>query len=148
MTSCLFISCSAVLPTNSSVPIENVVVAESGDDSDDEWDYIKGADNQKADQERETPVKLETEQSDKESLKEANIDAAATAAVADDDNEAAAAGTIEEDAIITSPTPPTAPLGEPDFINQQSHAIAQALAEPEEACSEVSGIQFVFLIIN
>lgn len=30
-----------MLPTNNSVPIESVVVAESGDDSDDGWDYIK-----------------------------------------------------------------------------------------------------------
>lgn len=97
-----------MLPTNSSVPIENVVVAESGDDSDDEWNYIK-VDKEKPDQELDTPIELD---SDKE-VKPA----------ADED--------------ITSPTPPTTSLGEIDFINQESHAIAQAFVEPEEVCSEV-----------
>lgn len=114
-----------MLPTNNSVPIENVVVAESGDDSEDEWNYIKVENKEKPDQERETPVEADSEHDDKESLKEADIAAKI------------AAGFVEDDAIITSPTPPTASLGETDFFNQQSHAIAQALAEPEEACSEV-----------
>lgn len=109
-----------MLPTNNQVPIENVVVAESGDDSEDEWNYIK-VDKEKPEQEktedRETPnVELESEH-DIEPSKE----------VAEGD--------------ITSPTPPTASLGETDFINQQSHAIAQAFAQPEEACSEVSAPQ-------
>lgn len=129
----LFTFSRTVLPTNSSVPIENVVVAESGDDSEDEWNYIAG--KEKPDQERETPVELESEHDEKESLKEVG-------AADNDDQEAAviaaASAAVPEDAIITSPTPPTASLGETDFINQQSHAIAQALAEPEEACSEVS----------
>lgn len=115
-----------VLPTNNSVPIENVVVAESGDDSEDEWNYIKVADKEeKPDQEREKSVEFKSEQDEKKNLEEV------AAAYNDDDEEAA----VQED--ITSPTPPTASLGEKDFINQQSHAIAQALAEPEEACSEV-----------
>lgn len=101
-----------MLPTNNSVPIENVVVADSGDESEDEWNYIK-VDKEKLEQDRETPVELDIEH-DKEHSKQA----------ADED--------------ITSPTPPTASLGETDFINQQSHAIAQALAQPEEACSEVN----------
>ena len=132
-----------VLPTNSSVPIENVVVAESGDDSEDEWNYIKVADKEKPDQERELPVELESEHDEKESLKEV------VAADNDDDQEAAviaaASAAVQEDAFITSPTPPTASLGETDFINQQSHAIAQALAEPEEACSEVRINCFTFV---
>lgn len=104
-----------MLPTNNSVPIENVVVAESGDDSDDEWNYIKVNSDKKSEQERETPVELDTEHD-----KDHSIPAA------------------EEDAILTSPTPPTASLGETvDFVNHESHAIAQAFAEPEEACTEV-----------
>lgn len=110
-----------MLPTNNSVPIENVVVvAESGDESEDEWNYFKG-DKEKPEQDRETPVQLDTEH-DKEHSKPA----------------------AEED--ITSPTPPTVSLGETDFINQQSHAIAQAFAQPEEACSEVMKISCVLIL--
>lgn len=104
-----------MLPTNSSVPIENVVVAESGDDSEDEWNYIKVDKEKQSEQERETSVELDDSDLDKNHSKQA----------------------VDEDALLTSPTPPTAPLGETDFVNQESHAIAQAFAEPEEACSEV-----------
>lgn len=106
-----------MLPTNNQVPNENVL-GESGDESEDEWKFIKG-DKEKPEQKeqeddnRETPVEFEIEH-DKDHLKQA----------------------AEED--ITSPTPPTASLGETDFINQQSHAIAQAFAQPEESCSEVN----------
>lgn len=99
-----------VLPTNNSVPIQNVVV-ESGDDSDDEWDYVKvnKEEKSKAEQHREF-VEHEQQASEKQ---------------------------FNEDE-ITSPTPPTASLGEADFIEpEESHAEAQALAEPEEACSEL-----------
>lgn len=97
-----------MLPTNNSVPIENVVVNESGDDSEDEWDYIK-VDKEKPEQsDRETFATLQSEQ-EKDNLKED----------------------------ITSPTPPTATFNETEFINQQSHALAQAIAQPEEACTEV-----------
>lgn len=97
-----------VLPTNNSVPIENVVVAESGDDSEDEWDYIK-VDKEKPEQDRETSVALGSEQ-EKDHLREN----------------------------ISSSPPPTATFGETEFINQQSHALAQAIAQPEEACTEVT----------
>lgn len=121
------------------------MVAESGDDSEDEWNYIKVADKEKLDQERETPVELECEHDKKESLIEVggadnDVDEVAVIAAA-----SVASAVVQEDAIITSPTPPTASLGETDFINQQSHAIAQALAEPEEACSEVTINCFFFL---
>lgn len=113
--------CCAVLSTNNSVHIENVVVAESGDDSDDEWNYIH-VNKEKSEENRQTPVALEIE--DEKILKPA-----------------AGAEEVEEDvevAIITSPTPPTASLGEAEFTNQESHAIAQAFAEPEEVCTEVN----------
>lgn len=119
---------NAVLPTNNQVPIENVVVAESGDESEDEWNYIK-VDKEKPEQDnksedRETPnIELESEH-DKEQSKQA----------------------AEED--ITSPTPPTASLGETDFVNQQSHAIAQAFAQPEEACSEVSVTRAICVCVS
>lgn len=113
-----------MLPSNNSVPVENVVVAESGDDSDDEWNYIK-VDKDKLNQKLETPVGLGSDL-EKEALKQA----------------------IDEDAVITSPTPPTASLGETDLINQESHAIAQALAEPEEACTEVYVFLFEFSSIH
>lgn len=106
-----------MLPTNNSVPIENVVVAESGEDSDDEWNYIKVDKEKQSEHERETPVELDSEN--------------------DKDHPKASA---EEDAFLTSPTPPTASIGESDFVNQESHAIAQAFAEPEEACSEVHNV--------
>lgn len=105
-----------MLPINNSVPIENVVVAESGDDSEDEWDYIKG-DKEKhlqqdiqplADVDHDSDLLLEKDQQ--------HID--------------------EHESFVTSPTPPTASLGAADFI-EPSHAVAQAFAEPEEACVEV-----------
>lgn len=49
-----------MLPTNNSVPIENVVVNESGDDSEDEWNYIK-VDKEKPEQDREPSVILQGE---------------------------------------------------------------------------------------
>lgn len=97
----------AVLPTNNSVPIENVVVNESGDDSEDEWNYIK-VDKEKPEQDRETPVTLQSDQ-ETDQLKEETA----------------------------SPTPPTATFSETDFIHQQSDALAQTIASPEEACIEV-----------
>ncbi|XP_031630592.1 uncharacterized protein LOC116345413 [Contarinia nasturtii] len=107
-----------VLPTNNSVPIENVVVAESGEDSDDEWNYIKVDKEKQPEQENKTPIELEIEQPEEAASSEQHQEEA-----------------VEED--ITSPTPPTASIGETDFVNQQSHAIAQAFAEPEEVCTEL-----------
>lgn len=80
--------------------MENVVVAESGEDSDDEWNYIKVNKNG---EEKDTEIKA------------------------------------SEDP-ITSPSPPTASIGEPELeIGQaeESHALAQAIAESQESCSEV-----------
>lgn len=108
----------AVLSTNNSVHIEHVTVGESGDDSDDEWNYIQVT-KEKPEEEHQTPVELEIEG---EKIAKP----------------AAGAVEIEEEAIITSPTPPTASLGEAEFTNQESHAIAQAFAEPEEVCTEVN----------
>lgn len=104
-----------VLPTNNSVPIENVVVNESGDDSEDEWDYFKGDKAKPEEQDRETSVTLQSEP-EKDHLKEEDI------------------------SLPTSPPPPptTATFGETEFISQQSHALAQAIAQPEEACTEVT----------
>lgn len=121
-----------VLPTNDQVPIENVVVAESGDDSDDEWNYIQVSKSQKdteephndAEKEIEHEAADEEEEEDKENYKPV------------DD--------------ITSPTPPTASIGEVDIgQTEESHAISQAIAvETEELCSEVKNqnfeIKFIF----
>lgn len=120
-----------MLPTNNSVPIENVVVAESGDDSDgdDGWNYIHGEKEKQSGQERDTPVELIDSENEKDHSKPA----------------------IEVDSILTSPTPPTASIGETEFVNQESHAIAQAFAEPEEACSEVfaqHGFLFFIFLLN
>lgn len=52
----------------------------------------------------------------------------------------------DDDTAITSPTPPTASIGETDFINQESHAVAQAFAEPEEACSEVKRKKSILIL--
>lgn len=93
----------SVLPTNNSVPIENVVVAESGDDSEDEWDYIK-VDKEIPEQDRETPGTLQPE----------------------DDK-----GHSKED--ILSSTPPTATFDDTEFINQQTRALAEAILQPVEA---------------
>lgn len=101
-----------MLPTNNSVPIENVVVAESGDDSEDEWNYIK-VDKEIPEQEHQSLIGSEDELG-KESSKP-----------------------IIEEADIISSTPPTASASEIDLIHQESHAIAQAFVEPEEVCSEV-----------
>lgn len=100
-----------MLPTNNSVPIENVVVNESGDDSEDEWNYIK-VDKEKPEEDRETPVILQSEQE------------------TDQFKEDTASPT-------TPPPPPTATFTETDFTNQESHALAQTIAQPEEAGTEV-----------
>lgn len=107
-----------MLPTNNSVPIENVVVAESGDDSEDEWDYIK-VDKEKTEQERGTPVALQSEQEQKEDIHQ-----------------------LKED--IPSPTPPTFALEEIESINQESNALAPAIAQPEETCTEVMLQLFIY----
>lgn len=97
-----------MLPTNNSVPIENVVVNESGDDSEDEWNYIK-VDKENPEQDHENSVKLQSEQ-EKDHLKED----------------------------IASPTPPTATFSETEFIEQQSHDLAETIAQPEKSCTEVT----------
>lgn len=88
-----------MLPTNDLL-VENVVVAESGEDSEDEWNYIKVNKN--------------------------------------GDEESGANKSTED--IANSPTPPTASIGEPDIdlpSAEESHAVAQAIAESQEICSEV-----------
>lgn len=76
------------------------MVAESGDDSEDEWNYVKVDKNGKED----TETHKLTEN-------------------------------------IVSPSPPTVSIGEPDDHDiesvEEAHAIAQAIAEPEETCLEV-----------
>lgn len=84
---------AAVLPTNDQVPIENVIVAESGDDSDDEWNYIK--------------VDKSTTKSDKASPEPERIE------------EAEDSKPVLEDSVEDTATPPTASIGEPDIIASQ-----------------------------
>lgn len=126
---CILLLYFTVLPTNNSVPIENVVVAESGEDSDDEWNYIKVDKEKQSEQEAKAPVNLDGVQPEKE------------AASSEQHQDEA----VEED--ITSPTPPTASIGETDFVHQQSHAIAQAFVEPEEVCTEVFSLFFFFFLL-
>lgn len=106
-----------MLPINNSVPIENVVVAESGDDSEDEWDYIKG---------------------DKGKQSEHDPDACSASVEHDTNLLLEKNQQIDEpESLVASPTPPTASLVDVDFI-APSHAVVQAFVEPEEACVEVS----------
>lgn len=86
-----------VLPTNNQVPIENVIVAESGDDSDDEWNYIK--------------VNKDGATSEK-SNENLNVDAESVVSNSDKDN--------DEKPVIddTAPTPNTPSTGEPDIVEQ------------------------------
>lgn len=89
-----------VLPTNDHL-VENVVVPESGEESEDEWNYIKV--NKNGEEEPDTNKSTED--------------------------------------IANSPTLPTASIGEPDIdliTAEQSHAVAQAIAEPQEICSKVN----------
>lgn len=81
--------------------VENVVVAESGDESEDEWNYIQG--NKDASEITETTKSTED--------------------------------------IAISPSPPTASIGEPEIEHptpEESHAIAQAIVESQESCTEVN----------
>lgn len=164
-----------MLPTNNSVPIENVVVAESGDDSDDGWDYIKvnkdkeiAAAAASADIEQqqhhhhldlENP-QLESHQNETEpepehkpehdqfeshqEFQQQQQQQPETHHFEIETSEEAYAKQqeqhfVEDDTAVTSPTPPTASLGEIELIHlpEESHVVAQAYAEPEEACSEV-----------
>lgn len=84
---------AAVLPTNDQVPIENIIVAESGDDSEDEWNYIK--------------VDQNTTKSDKATPEPERIE------------EAEVSKPVLEDSVEDTVTPPTASIGEPDIIASQ-----------------------------
>lgn len=155
-----------MLPTNNSVPIENVVVAESGDDSDDGWDYIKvNKDKEEAaaaasadiEQQKHQHLDLEPQlephqhepELEPEQKKEHDqfeshqeFQQQETHHFESETEEAFTKEQqqfVEDDTAFTSPTPPTASLGEIELIHhsEESHAVAQAYAEPEEACSEV-----------
>lgn len=128
-----FHSLLSVLPTNDQVPIENVVVAESGDDSDDEWNYIQVSKNQE-----------DIEKARKDAEKEIQDEAA------DEEEEEEDKENYKPVEDITSPTPPTASIGEVDIGQvEESHAIAQAIAiETEELCSEVSFLTKIFPVIE
>lgn len=106
-----------VLPINNSVPIENVVVAESGDDSEDEWDYIKG-DKDKQPEHEPTAFSAGIEH-DTDLLLAKNQHFG------------------EPNPFATSAESPAASLFDADLI-APSHAVSQAFVEPEEACVEVS----------
>lgn len=84
---------AVVLPTNDQVPIENIIVAESGDDSDDEWNYIK--------------VDKNTTKSDKASPEPERIE------------EAELSKPVLISSVEDTATPPTASIGEPDFLGSQ-----------------------------
>lgn len=148
-----------MLPTNNSVPIENVVVAESGDDSDDGWNYIKvNKDKEVAAAAASADIpQLESHQHDHVHVNEPDQkpehDLFETHQEFQQqethhfESETEGAFTkqqqqepfVEDDSAVTSPTPPTASLGEIELIQhpEESHAVAEAYAEPEEACSEV-----------
>lgn len=107
------------MPTNDQVPIENVVVAESGDDSDDEWNYIKVNKGQtKEEQGDEQKVTAENGEENKEYSKLV----------------------LEE--FVASPIPLPAFIPEPDLIYQldeETHPIVEACAaDIEETCNEVN----------
>lgn len=133
-----------MLPTNNSVPIENVVVAESGDDSDDDWDYIHVKKDQKiegaepqiqgVEQQKQQPQEHQVEQ-ELEQQQEPQL--VQELEHLEQEQQFHHQEFVDDEAAITSPTPPTASIGETDLINQESHAVAQAFAEPVEACSEV-----------
>lgn len=82
-----------VLPTNDQVPVENVIVAESGEDSDDEWNYIK-VDKNDTKSDKATPEPEPEPEPEYEQLE---------------------IKPIQEDS-IQSATPPTASIGEPDIV--------------------------------
>lgn len=85
------------MPTNDQVPIENVIVAESGDDSEDEWNYIK-VDKNATTSDKATPEPQR-------------------------DEEAEASGKPVQEDSITSSTTPTASIGEPEDIIIASHDV-------------------------
>lgn len=92
-------SLTSVLPSNDQVAIESVIVAESGDDSDDEWNYIKVDEN--------------ATKSDK------------TSPEPERDEETEVSKPVLEDSIRSS-TPPTASIGEPEpdvIASQEEFAV-------------------------
>lgn len=93
------------MPTNDQVSIENVIVVESGDDSEDEWNYIK--------------VDKNVTKSDKELPEQER------------DEEIEICKPVLEDS-ITSSTPPTASIGEPDII------VGQDVEDVEDNYTEVN----------
>lgn len=109
-----------VLPTNNPVAVENVLVDESGDDSEDEWDYVK-VNKEKAEQERNT------EGAEAIGAKGNDIDSL----------------NVGQDQEARSPTLSALSVDEKELVveqpfTEQSHTIAQALVEPEETCGEVT----------
>lgn len=109
----------SVLPTNNQVTVENVVVVESGDDSDDEWDYIQ-VNKDKAEQQEQQQQAQDIESAELVSAKGDQIETTQQ---------------FEEVAAAVSSAPLELLLGEEPQI---AHAVAQAFAEPEEACTEVN----------
>lgn len=108
----------AVLPTNNSVPIENVVVADSGDDSEDEWDYIK-VDKENPEQDHGTPiVALQKGGEEEKEVEKKEV--------------GEEKGHLIEDIASPTPPPPAATFDETEFINHQSPTLVEAIAQPEE----------------
>lgn len=98
----LFFFCNSTEPIVDHTAAENVVVPESGEDSEDEWNYIK------------VQQKEEVEQQPQPEL------------IAPEEQETSFGGE------------PIYPIDDDGTENvEELHAVSQALAESQEACSEV-----------